>query len=66
MTHDITHCCNETCKDKDTCLRYLAFLELKRIRYEYPVSMLALVGTDKNQCTNYWEVTNEDDKEIEN
>lgn len=27
--HDITHCNNENCKNKDTCYRYLAHLEAK-------------------------------------
>ena len=34
-SHDITHCNNENCKNKDTCYRYLAHLEAKEKKYTY-------------------------------
>jgi len=30
MNHDITHCENKECKDKDKCYRYLAYIEIKQ------------------------------------
>ena len=53
MTHDITHCNNHYCKDKDTCYRYQAYLELLRNKIDYPVSMF--IKTCDNKCENYLE-----------
>jgi hypothetical protein len=51
MNHDITHCKNENCKDKYTCKRYLAYVELIQIKYRYPVSMF--LKTCDTKCEDY-------------
>ena len=53
--HDITHCNNENCKNKDTCYRYLAHLEAKEKKYTYS-PYLVIDDLVKENCSIYWEV----------
>ena len=54
-SHDITHCNNENCKNKDTCYRYLAHLEAKEKKYTY-LTYLVIDDLVKENCSIYWEV----------
>lgn len=55
MNHDITHCNNESCKDKEKCYRYLAYLDLKENKIEGAYSMyLSNNVTDKEECKVPW------------
>ena len=53
--HDITHCNNENCKNKDTCYRYLAHLEAKEKGYTY-LTYLVIDDLVEDNCSIYWEV----------
>lgn len=35
MNHAITHCMASDCPEKDTCFRYIAYLDAKRHNMEY-------------------------------
>lgn len=35
MNHDITHCKLKECPKSETCYRYLAYLEAKKLGMEY-------------------------------
>ena len=56
MMHDISHCSKHTCPLKDTCYRYLAYLEAIERNLEY----ITVIVWDKNnstdECDAYWEV----------
>lgn len=39
MNHDITHCKGDNCSQKDSCYRYLAYLECIAGKYDLPVSI---------------------------
>ena len=58
MIHDIAHCSNKHCKDKYTCKRYLAYIELMKIKYQYPVSMF--LKTCDTKCEDYCEFKKKD------
>lgn len=52
MNHDITHCTNEKCKDKEKCYRFLAYQEIKERHIEGLYSMFRPQEppTDKTGC----------------
>lgn len=55
MNHDITHCCNENCKDKTECYRYLAYLKLKDKKIEGTYSLyISKNVTSKEECKVPW------------
>ena len=56
MNHDITHCKNENCKDKDKCYRYLAYLEIKEKNIEgcFSMFMPKEPPKDKKGCDYFW------------
>ncbi len=52
MNHDIAHCGEESCKRKDTCKRYIAYLEAVKNNFEYCTYLFI---DDVDKCKNYWE-----------
>ena len=47
MIHDIAHCNNESCKRKDSCYRYQAYLELKKKKDNGLYSFFLVKDPDK-------------------
>ena len=60
MIHDISHCSRHTCPLKDTCYRYLAYLEAVERDYQYITIIVWDNKTYKGKdCDAYWEVRKE-------
>ena len=57
MMHDISHCSRSSCPLKDTCYRYLAYLEAVERNLEY-ITVIVWNKDDyaKESCDAYWEV----------
>lgn len=54
--HDISHCMRFSCPLKDTCYRFLAYLEAVERNYEYITIAVIENGRDGKNCDAYWEV----------
>ena len=57
MMHDIAHCGNDKCKDKDKCYRYLAHLEAKERGLPY-VTYFVIEEHMRNEdydCNSFWD-----------
>lgn len=53
MNHDIAHCRQIDCPLKDTCYRYIAYLEAQKEKIEY-ISVFKPLEKAKDQCPFYW------------
>lgn len=53
MNHDIAHCRQIDCPLKDTCYRYIAYLEAQKEQMEY-ISVFKPLEKAKDQCPFYW------------
>ena len=57
MNHDIAHCGNDKCKDKDKCYRYLAHLEAKERGLTYVAYFVIdeRMLADDYDCKEFWD-----------
>lgn len=57
MMHDIAHCGNDKCKDKDKCYRYLAHLEARERGLIYVAYFVVKDSMfDSNgKCKEFWD-----------
>ena len=61
MMHDISHCGKHTCPLKDSCYRYLAYLEAVERNYQYiTIIVWDDTSSEEEDCDAYWEVKVED------
>lgn len=61
MMHDISHCSKHTCPLKDSCYRYLAYLEAVERNYQYiTIIVWDDISSKEENCDAYWEVKVED------
>lgn len=52
MTIDITFCVGKYCNKKETCYRWTALQELKKLKCDKPVSMME--KADDRDCDMFW------------
>lgn len=58
MNHDITHCIASDCPKKDTCFRYIAYLDAKK----HNMGLISVTQPEEKPCKLYWEDKNESNK----
>ena len=51
MNHDITHCIASDCPKKDTCFRYIAYLDAKK----HNMGLISVTQPEEKPCKLYWE-----------
>ena len=58
-SHDISHCNNAACSNKDECRRYQAHLDAIERKLDY-LSYFIMEEKDMPDCTAFWPVSNTD------
>ena len=54
MNHDIAHCRQTDCPLKETCYRYIAYLDAVKQELTY-ISVFKPLEKAKDKCEFYWE-----------
>lgn len=54
MNHDITHCSEKDCPKAETCIRYLAYLELRKYPGKFG-DYHSFTIVRRKPCRIYWE-----------
>ena len=57
MNHDITHCSEKDCPKANTCVRYLAYLELRKYpdKWDKDKKHSSFTVVRRKPCKLYWE-----------
>lgn len=61
MDHDITHCSEKDCPKAKTCVRYLAYLELKKYLGKWG-NLHSFTLVKRKPCRLYWKDTKKESK----
>ena len=54
MNHDITHCSERSCPKAETCVRYIAYLELRKYPGKWG-NYHSFTTPHRKPCKLYWE-----------